>query len=99
MPIRTFADYATRDIAQSVNSKAARRFPQRVWTAAVRRLDLLQAATSLADLRSPGLHLEPLKHTLTGFYSIRVNDQYRILFRFHEGGAYDVQLADYHGRR
>lgn len=98
MPIKSFADDSTRDIAQGLNTKAARRFPQRVWNAAQRRLDALHAATTLADLRSPGLHLEPLKHTLPGFYSIRVNDQYRVVFRFTEGGATDVRLADYHGR-
>jgi proteic killer suppression protein len=99
MAIKSFRTVATRDIAAGINSKDARRIPQRVWTAAQRRLDDLDAATSLADLRLPGLHLEPLKHTKPGYFSIRVNDQYRLLFRFDQGSAYDVEIADYHGGR
>lgn len=98
MPIKSFADQTTADIAAGDNTKAARRMPQRVWTAARRRLDLVHDAKSLSDLRLPGLNLEPLKFSLPGFYSVRVNDQYRIVFRFVEGAAYDVQIADYHGR-
>jgi proteic killer suppression protein len=96
--LKTFANETTRDIHRGENTKAARRIPQRVWTAAQRRLSALDAATSLTDLRLPGFALEPLKHTMRGFYSIRINDQYRLLFRFEQGDAYDVEVADYHGR-
>lgn len=98
MAITNFANQTTADIAAGVNSKHARRIPQRVWTAARTRLDALQAAATLADLALPAWRLEPLKYTKPGFYSIRVNDQYRILFRFEQGDATDVEIADYHGR-
>lgn len=104
MAIRTFADQTTSDVFHALNTKAARRVPQRVWTAARRRLDLLDKAVTLDDLKAGGLHLEPLKYTLPGFYSVRVNDQYRILFQWQiqadgrRGDASQVQIADYHGR-
>lgn len=98
MAIKSFANQTTADIAAGDNTKAARRIPQRVWTAAQTRLDGLQAAATLANLALPAWRLEPLKYTKPGFYSIRVNDQYRILFRFEKGDAYDVEVADYHGR-
>src|SRR5688572_1313504 len=98
MPIKSFANDTTSDIATGQNTKAARRIPQRVWKAAQRRLDMLQAMTAPSDLALPGLNFESLKHTKPGFYSIRVNDQYRILFRFENGDTYDVEIADYHGR-
>jgi len=60
------------------------------------RLELLDAATSLHDLRLPGLRLEALKGKRTGQHSIRINDQYRICFRWHDGDAYDVEIVDYH---
>lgn len=98
MAIKTFANRTTADIAHGENTKDARRIAQRVWTAARRRLDALHAATSLNDLNLPGLRLENLKFTKPGFFSIRVNDQYRIVFRFESGEAHDVEIADYHGR-
>lgn len=98
MAIKTFADKTTAGIAAGENTKDARRIPQRVWKAAQRRLDMLNAMTSTDDLSLPGLHFESLKHTKPGYFSIRVNDQYRILFRLETTDAYDVQIADYHGR-
>lgn len=62
-----------------------------------RRLDVLSAATSLQDLRAnPGNRLEALKHTAPGFYSIRVNDRFRITFKFEGGNASEVACEDYH---
>lgn len=98
MPIKNFADQSTADIFAHENTKQARRVPQRVWGAAQRRLDALHAAGSLNDLRLPGFGLEALKYTKPGYYSIRINDQYRVLFRYEGHDAYDVQIADYHGR-
>jgi len=57
---------------------------------------LLNAATSLSDLRLPGLHLEPLKADRKGQYSIRINDRYRICFEWRDGDAYNVEIVDYH---
>jgi proteic killer suppression protein len=94
--IQSFADRATEDIYNGTNSKLARRIDRRVWPVVVRKLDILNAAISLNDLRSPGNQLERLKDDRAGFWSIRVNDQYRIVFRFHDGNAIDVQCQDIH---
>jgi proteic killer suppression protein len=68
-----------------------------IQPAALRRLDALDAGTTLRDLSArPSNRLEALKGDRVGQYSIRVNDQYRICFRWHEGNAYDVEIVDYH---
>lgn len=68
-----------------------------VCKAGLRKLDYLHAAKRLDDLaRVPGNRFEALKGKYEGFYSIRVNDQYRIVFRFVESDAYDVKMTDYH---
>lgn len=68
-----------------------------VCKAGLRKLDYLHAAKRLDDLaRVPGNRFEALKGDYEGFYSIRVNDQYRIVFRFVESDAYDVKMTDYH---
>ncbi len=92
-----FADKTTEDIFNGVDSKAARRLPTSVRKIAVRKLDMLNAATSLGDLRSPpGNQLESLKGDLKGYHSIRINDQYRIVFKWQEGNVQDVLITDYH---
>ncbi len=64
---------------------------------AARKLDMLDYAVQLADLASPpGNRLEPLKADLIGFHSIRVNDQWRIVFRWTSSGPTDVDIRDYH---
>lgn len=68
-----------------------------VCKAGLRKLDYLHAAKRLDDLaKVPGNRFEALKGSYEGFYSIRVNDQYRIVFRFVESDAYDVKMIDYH---
>ena len=99
MAIKSFADPTTSDIYHGLNTKAARRIPQRVWPAAQRKMTMVNIATKTADLSLPGLHFEPLKHDRPGYNSIRVNDQYRIVFQFTNGDAYDVRIEDFHGRR
>ena len=65
--------------------------------AVVRKLDMIEAAHVLDDLKvPPGNHLESLKGDLKGFHGIRVNDQWRIVFRWVNGGAEDVRITDYH---
>ena len=92
-----YADDATRDVHTGVESRAARRFGDAVRAVARRKLDLLGAAGDIRDLAiPPGNRLEKLKGSLTGFYSIRVNDQFRIIFRFEAGNARAVQIVDYH---
>jgi toxin HigB-1 len=60
------------------------------------RLELLDAATSLGDLDLPGFRLEALKGNRRGQYSIRINDQYRICFKWRGADAYDVEIVHYH---
>lgn len=92
-----YQDDATRDIHVGEESKGARRFAVAVRRAARRKLDLIGAAVELRDLAvPPGNRLEQLHGDLAGFYSIRVNDQYRIIFKFQAGNASHVQLIDYH---
>lgn len=58
---------------------------------------MLNAAYQLDDLRSPpGNRLEALKGDLKGFHSIRINEQWRVIFRWDSGDAFDVQIVDYH---
>lgn len=92
-----YADEATRDIHTGVESRAARRFGADVRAVARRKLDLVGAAGDIRDLAvPPGNRLEKLKGRLAGFYSIRVNDQFRIIFKFQAGQASQVQIIDYH---
>ena len=94
--ITAYRDEATRDVHVGVDSKAARRFSMAVRVVARRKLDLIGAAADIRDLAiPPGNRLE-LKGDLAGFYSIRVNEQFRIVFRFEAGNASDVQITDYH---
>ncbi|MBW3563826.1 MAG: type II toxin-antitoxin system RelE/ParE family toxin [Acidobacteria bacterium] len=64
---------------------------------ALRKLDMIDYAEILSDLRSPpGNRLEALKGSLEGFHSIRINDQWRIIFRWTDLGVIDVEITDYH---
>jgi len=95
--IRTLADATTRDIWNGVNSKAARRIPRELWPNVRRKLDQIDAVTSVDDLRvPPGNRLHPLDGDMRGWHAMRVNDQYRIVFRFEGGDAFDVRCTDYH---
>ncbi len=93
----SFADVTTADIYHGEDTKAARRVPKDIWPVSQRKLDMVNAARTLDDLRSPpGNRLERLRKSLAGLYSIRINDQWRIIFRFEDGNAFDVRIADYH---
>ena len=95
--IRTLADDTTRDIWNGVNSKAARQVPSDLWPIVRRKLDQLDAVTKLDDLRvPPGNRLHALTGDLKGWHAMRVNDQYRIVFRFVGTDAVDVRCVDYH---
>ena len=98
MAIVSFKDDGTRDIFDGVNSRRARRTcPERVWRVARRKLDLINAAAQLSDLRfPPGNQLEALKRDRAGQHSIRVNDQYRVCFIWTDAGALGVEITDYH---
>ena len=95
--IRTLADDTTRDIWNGVNSKAARHIPRDLWPSVRRKLDQIDTVGRLEDLRvPPGNRLHALVGGLAGHQAIRVNDQYRIIFRFEGHDAFDVQCTDYH---
>jgi toxin HigB-1 len=95
--IRAFADDGTRDIWHGVNSKAARRIPKALWAVVRRKLDQIDAVTKLDDLRvPPGNRLRTLEGERAGHYAIRVNDQYRVVFRFEGRDAHEVRCTDYH---
>ena len=95
--ISSFGDKATEDIYHGRKTKEARKYPADIIKTSLRKLDLLNAAVDLRDLRSPpGNRLKALKGNLKGFYGIRVNDQWRIIFRWDAKTAYDVMLTDYH---
>jgi proteic killer suppression protein len=95
--IRSFGDRATEDLACGRKTARVRRFPADLVRPALRKLVALEAAETLDDLRIPaGNRLEPLKGDLAGHYSIRINDQWRVVFRWSDGGADDVRVIDYH---
>ena len=95
--IVSFGDDGTADLYHGRRTHRVRRFPQDIQRRAAVKLDVLNAAQELMDLRSPpGNRLEALSGDWTGFHSIRVNEQWRIVFRWEEGDAYAVQLVDYH---
>ena len=96
--VQTFADSGTADIFNGKNTSAARRTcPMTLWSLARRKLDLLDAAAALEDLRMPpGNRLEVLKGDRAGQHSIRINEQYRICFVWVDAHADAVEIVDYH---
>jgi len=92
-----FGDQATEDIFNGLDTKQARKIPRSIWQVAIRKLDMINAAHLLNDLRTPPANrLEILKGTRAGYYSIRVNDQYRVVFKWVDGNAKQVVVTDYH---
>jgi len=95
--IASFRDRATEDLYHGRATHRTRRFPRQVVPIALRKLDMLNAAGQLLDLRSPpGNRLEALKGDLKDFHSMRVNEQWRIIFRWQGNDAHDVELTDDH---
>ena len=95
--IQSFADNTTADIFRERNSKDARRVPKALWRVVQRKLKMLDVAARVDDLESPpGNRLKPLKGQMSGRYIIRVNDQYRVTFRWENGHAFEVAVEDYH---
>lgn len=95
--ILSFGDKATEAIYHGLHSKEARKIPKALWSLVQRKLDLLDAAAVPDDLKvPPGNRLEKLRGDLQGQWSIRVNDQYRIVFSFTNGNASLVRVMDYH---
>ena len=97
--IQSFANQATRDVFDGVRSKAASKIcPSNLWGVARRKLDQLNWADVLEDMRAPpGNRLEKLRGDRKGQYSIRINDQFRVCFVWTDRGPGDVEIVDYHG--
>ena len=94
--IRSFKHQLSADLFFGRITGASRRFPTNLIEIAERKLQYLNAASSLNDLRSPpGNRLEALKGNRKGQFSIRINDRWRIVFRWEEGPK-DVEIVDYH---
>lgn len=92
--IRSFAD---RDTERLFHRESPRRFPAELLRTMLRKLVILDAAERLEDLRvPPGNRLEKLKGDRAGQHSIRVNDQWRVCFRWSGTDAHDVEIVDYH---
>jgi proteic killer suppression protein len=96
--IVSFGNQATEDIFDGKDSKIARKAcPQNIWSVACRKLDQLNAVSSLDELRIPPKNkLEALKGDRKGQHSIRINQQYRICFTWTNQGAINVEIVDYH---
>ena len=96
--IRSFRAAGTEDIFNGADTKRARKdCPRSLWRVARRKLELLDSAGKLADLRVPTANrLEALKKDRTGQHSIRVNEQYRVCFVWTDLGPADVEIVDYH---
>ena len=96
MAIQSFKNAETKKffLSGKVSKGAGWKDVQRV---AARKLDMLQAAAALGDLKAPpGNRLEALKGDLAGYHSIRINDQWRVVFRWTPSGAEEVHICDYH---
>ncbi len=92
--IKTFGDKRTQEVYSAGKSK---RFPADVAKRARRKLEYVDLATCLDDLKvPPGNRLHTLERDRKGQHAIRINDQWRVCFRFVDGDAYDVEIADYH---
>ena len=98
MVIILFRDGGTEDVFNGKDSRTARRTcPPVIWSVAQRKLDQLDSADDLRDLRmSPGNRLEGLSGDRSGQHSIRINDRYRICFVWTDAGPAEVEITDYH---
>ena len=95
--IESFGNRLAKDLFEDKASKAVRQFPPELRRSARRKLLYLHEATEIKDLQAPpGNRLEALKGRRKGFFSIRINDQWRIVFRWKNSNACDVQVIDYH---
>ena len=96
--IRSFGSKSTEDFYHGRSTAQSRKIAIVIRPQALRKLDMLNAAATIEDLRSPpGNRLEKLSGDLEGFHSIRINKQWRLVFRWVDDGAEDAEIVDYHG--
>ena len=95
--IISFGNQATADLFHGIESRASRKIPSEITKTALKKLDILNAAEQLDELRvPPGNRLEALKGNLRSYYSIRINNQWRIIFQWDNGNVSQVEIIDYH---
>tara|TARA_R110002049_G_scaffold156002_2_gene320942 strand:- start:1412 stop:1702 length:291 start_codon:yes stop_codon:yes gene_type:complete len=95
--IVSFANKLAEDLFEDKKTKTVIAFPSEIRRKARRKLLYLHDAAELSDLKvPPGNRLEALKGELIGFHSIRINDQWRLVFKWNEGNAHEVSIVDYH---
>lgn len=95
--IRSFGDQRTAEVFHGQATRAVKRLDAALVKATVRKLDMIVAAAAVLDLRAPpGNRLEALHGEKEGWFSTRVKDQWRLVFRWLDGAAQDVKLVDYH---
>lgn len=95
--IINFKSKATEDVYDGMSTRHSRSIPVALWSIAQRKLDMINAAVVIDDLRvPPGNRLEALRGSMKGYHSVRVNDQYRVVFRWQNDNAHDVEIVDYH---
>ena len=95
--IQSFGNQLAEDLYDDKNTKAVRRIPTELHQRVRRKLLYLHDVAELKDLREPPRNrLEALKGDWKGFHSIRINDQWRIVFRWQSSNAYEVHVVDYH---
>ena len=95
--LKNLADKTTQDTYDGINSRQARKLPRELHDKVRRLLDQINATPKLEMLRiPPSNRLEKLKGDRAGFWSLRINDQWRIVFRWQGQDALDVQVIDYH---
>jgi proteic killer suppression protein len=92
-----FGNKLAKDLVEGHRTKEVRAFPNELYRNARKNLAMVHAARDINDLKvPPGNRLERLKGNMKEFYSIRINDQWRIVFKFNSGNAYEVRVEDYH---
>ncbi len=95
--IESFGNKLTEHLFDGTSSKAVTKFPKDLHHRSIELLDVMASAESLLDIKNyPGTRLEKKKGSLKDYFSIRINDQWRILFKWQHNMAEDVQIIDYH---
>jgi len=95
--VKVIKDFYDKESEKLYLTGKSRRLPQNIMSTALRKMEQINAAARIEDLKIfPGNRLEQLKGKMKGNYSIRINDQWRIVFNFSDGNAYDVEITDYH---
>jgi proteic killer suppression protein len=95
--IISFGNKLAKDLVEDERSKEVRSFPPELCRTTRKKLAMLHAAHTLEDLKiPPGNRLERLKGRYKDYHSIRINDQWRIMFKFEDNNAHDVRIEDYH---